>query len=207
MIQIIDNFYTNPSSVLELAIDTFNTGGCSSNSVRSLPLNEIDPTFYNEFCDIICSMYNINRKGVDIYTFISEQTYDGISQGMPHIDGRSPSGVSNYETYNIIAAGQIFLSEKYDPDSGITIYKNNYQGSDREKFEFAINSCYKEKNSLSRESYVEHLMNYLNNFEVDINIKNRYNRFVSWNGGTVHCSQMTKLQHSKIVQSFYISVV
>lgn len=206
MIKIIDNFYNDPSFVIKLAENNYDLGGCSGSSMRSLPLQQIDQLFYNDFCDIVCSMYNIPRQKVCVDTFLSKQNYDGI-HGMPHIDGRSSSGVSNYETYNLLVAGQIFLSEQYDTDSGITFYQNNYKGTDKERFDFAINACYKEKNSMIIEDYKSHLKNYLNSFQDDVVVKNKFNRFVSWSGGSIHCSNMTEKQQTKLIQSFYISVV
>lgn len=212
---VIDNFYTNPSFVCD--ISDFGVGGCGGAfSQRSKPLNEINQQFHLDFSNHICSVLNIDVSEVYVYSFLSKQTYNPNSDrhGMIHVDGRnSTTGeVSQFDSYRLLVGGAIFLSESYDRESGINFYDDVSENTDKEKFDFAINSLYKVKsdyinNKITLDEYNRICSEYNDRFRLSSSVANVYNRMVAWKCGNPHQSVMTKTQGVKLSHNFYISMV
>ena len=74
-----------------------------------------------------------------------------------------------------------------------------------------FSDLYDEKNKLARgeislKEYETILNEYEHSFSVISEVKNVYNRLVSWKAGSIHSSISTKKQGVGLVQNFYISI-
>ena len=203
---VIDNFYNNPEYVATLA--EFQQGGCGGiYSKRSKPLDLINKSFHDEFSSAICNILQLDRSRVDVYSFLSKQTFNEESSGgYIHIDGRNSSTgqVPNFNSYSNLYGGTIFLSAEYDRSSGINFYDDITNETPEQKFNCAINSLYNVRdNSNLNELKAE----YDSRFELSTSVGNVYNRLVVWKCGQPHTSTITKKQGVKLTHNFYISMV
>lgn len=206
MIHILDNFYNNPEFVSSLG--EFQQGGCGGVfSERSKPLDQINKQFHNDFSESICSVLNLNSKKVDIYSFLSRQTYNGKNTtGFIHIDGRdSTTGqIPMFNQYRNLYGGTIFLSEEYDRSSGINFYDDITEESPEDKFYCGLNSLYNVKNHDQFDTLKE---KYNSRFEITTCVSNVYNRLVVWKCGKLHASVITEKQKTILTHNFYISIL
>ena len=221
-IKVIENFYSDPKRIIDLAfsvgvqksclIDALGQGKCAQ---RSIPLFELDLSLYNDFCDYICFIHSLDPNTVNVWSYFSYHEYniedDAYNIGVSHIDGR---GSFNYtlETYNLLVAGQIFLSEKCDYESGFKFYsiKEDINCTPKEIFNMTLVDCYTPKEEyFSGKITLEEMKNKINEYDSKLNVtadvKNVFNRMVSWKAGTIHSSKITEKQGSKLTQNFFIS--
>jgi hypothetical protein len=220
-IKVIENFYSNPKQIIELAFSKASLKTCITDFVgqgkcaqRSIPLFELDSSLYNDFCDYICFIHSLDPNTVNIWSYFSYHEYnidEAHNIGVTHIDGR---GSFNYtpETYNLMVAGQIFLSEKYDYESGFKFYsvKEDTNWTPEETFNMTLVDCYRPKEEyFSGKITLEEMKNKINEYDSKLNVtadvKNVFNRMVSWKAGTIHSSKITEKQGSKLTQNFFIS--
>lgn len=214
---IVDNFYENPNKIIELVNGEYPLIGCGDGK-RSLSLHAMNKELYEEFCNKIYSIHNLSSNGVWLTTYITEHTsndLDVLNKRWVHIDGRNPDVCrANIETYNLILCGQIFLSEDPDPEAGVKIckLKKSINWTDQELIDNCVNDYLIPKDKylsglISLEDYTNLHTEYHNNFDISCDIKNEFNRMVSWKGGTLHGEPMTKKMRKRLTQYFFIQRV
>lgn len=210
-ISTFDNFYTNPQEVIKL-IGEFSSVGCGTGK-RSRPLMDIDQNFYYSFCHSIFRLYGLNPNSVFVHTYFMEHEPHQINilnNRWVHIDGKNPElCMMTMEEYKLILCGQIFLSKHDDPDSGVKFYdlKSSVNWSEKELIDNCIinytlpRSKY-ESGLITLEEYEKMYCDYHNNFELTAEIKNKYNRMVSWKAGSLHGDPITT--KSRLSQYFFV---
>ncbi len=201
MIKIIDNFYQDIDSILDMAENSCHITGCGP-GMRSDNINLLNKNLFNSFRDNIYNMFGLDRNKVYMNTHFTKNIFSGKENGLIHIDGRNPNYCeTKSHEYKLILAGQIFITPSRDLNSGINFYdfSQSCQWDDEYKFHMSLNGCYEiEKSDLD---------DYHKNFVETVSVKNKQNRFVCWNGGTLHRFRITEQQQTRIVQNFYISLV
>jgi len=205
MIHILDNFYKDPK-IIESLITEFNVTGCGS-GVKTLDLGFIDKTIYNSLKVELCNLHQQNSTEIKFYSYFSEHIYNDVDDifnySAIHIDGK---GGCNISDYNLVFCGQILLTDNPDPDSGVLIYKfknNEPQMLDNALNHYTIPGEQYREGSISLEQFKQLKSEYNSNFELTCEIKNVYNRMVSWAGGTPHSQRITKHVPRKINQYFF----
>lgn len=215
-LKILDNFYNDPHQIVKLLNGEYPIFGCGTGN-RSISLQEIAPQVYKGFCDSIYQIHGINPNEVWMTTFFMEHTYNPIdifNYGWMHIDGKNPDACRMLvEEYKLIVCGQIFMTPDPDPETGVQIgaLKPDRNWTRQELIDKTINDY-----TLPREQYdagkitLEEYQNihkeYHDNFNVTCEVKNVYNRMVSWRGGSLHGAKMTKQMHKRLNQYFFVSL-
>lgn len=215
-VKVLDNFYNNPQEIIKLLNGEYPIFGCGTGN-RSISLEEIDPNMFRGFCEAIYQIHGINPNDVWMTTFFMEHTYNPIdifNYGWMHIDGKNPDACRMLvEEYKLVVCGQIFMTPDPDPETGVQIgaLKKNKNWTRQELIDKTINDY-----TLPREQYEAGKINlqeyeilhkeYHENFDVTCEVKNVYNRMVSWRGGSLHGAKMTKQMHKRLNQYFFISL-
>ena len=215
-VKVLDNFYSSPEHIINLLNGDYPITGCGTGN-RSVGLQEISPEVYNDFCNAIYSIHGIDSTKVHMYTFFMEHNYNAIdifNHGWIHIDGKNPDACRmTVDEYKLVVCGQIFLTENPDPETGVKIasLKPTINWTRQELIDKTINDY-----TLPREEYeagkitlneYEKLHNeYHNNFNVTCEIKNVYNRMVSWKAGSLHGAKMTNKMPKRLNQYFFVEL-
>jgi hypothetical protein len=211
---ILDNFYSDPKAVTNMLNGDYPIFGCGTGN-RSIPLEQLNPELYFAFCDAIYRIHNLDPRGLHMWTFFMEHTYNPIdifNYGWVHIDGKNPDACRmTTDEYKLILCGQIFLTENPDPETGVKIckLKEDRNWSKQELYDRTINDY-----TIPREDYeagkinlqqYEHLhKEYHDNFEELYFMENTYNRMISWEAGSLHGAKMTEKMPKRLNQYFFI---
>ena len=215
-VKVLDNFYSSPEHIINLLNGDYPITGCGTGT-RSIGLAEISQPIYNDFCNAIYSIHGIDSTKVHMYTFFMEHNYNAIdifNHGWIHIDGKNPDACRmTIDEYKLVVCGQIFLTENPDPETGVKIasLKPTINWTRQELIDKTINDY-----TIPREEYeagkitlneYEKLHNeYHNNFNVTCEIKNVYNRMVSWKAGSLHGAKMTNKMPKRLNQYFFVEL-
>lgn len=214
-IKVLNNFYNDPKAIVDMVTD-FPIFGCGTGN-RSVGLRDISPQIYQGFCDAIYTIHGINPEDVWMTTFFMEHTYNTIdifNQGWMHIDGKNPDACRMMvEEYKLIVCGQIFLTPNPDPETGVKIgtLKADRNWSRQELIDRTINDYtlpkeQYEAGKINVDEYANIHREYHDNFDTTCEIKNVYNRMVSWRGGSLHGSKMTSKMPKRLNQYFFVSL-
>jgi len=215
-LKVLDNFYNNPEDITKILNGEFPIFGCGVGN-RSVSLQEISPQIYNGFCDTIYQIHGINPNDVWMTTFFMEHTYNPIdifNYGWMHIDGKNPDACRMLvEEYKLIVCGQIFMTPDPDPETGVQIgtLKKDRNWSRQELIDRTINDYTLPKENyqagkITLQEYENIHKEYHDNFELTCEVKNVYNRMVSWRGGSLHGAKMTEKMPKRLNQYFFVSL-
>jgi hypothetical protein len=183
-ITCIDNFYNNPDEIVEFAesLKFEKTPGIYP-GIRTDLLSEINPDFFNAFCNKLFSLFfdynqgevnwEVNTVFQKIYPF-SEDENSILNSGWIHLD-------SPYE----VAAGVIYLNKESNVNAGTSIYKikypelilnkvdgHLYYGDNTARVDFYANL------PVDIEEYKEKKIQHEELFEKTLEFGNVYNRLV-----------------------------
>jgi hypothetical protein len=215
-LKVLDNFYKDPQAIITMLNGEYPIFGCGTGN-RSISLEDINPQVYHGFCDAIYQIHGINPNEVWMTTFFMEHSYNAIdifNYGWMHIDGKNPDACRMLvDEYKLIVCGQIFMTPNPDPDTGVQIgsLKKDRNWTRQELIDKTINDY-----TLPREQYEAGIITlqeyetlhreYHDNFDVTCDVKNVYNRMVSWRGGSLHGAKMTEKMPSRLNQYFFVSL-
>jgi len=214
-INILENFYKEPESIISMLDNDYPISGCGTGN-RSIPLQQMNPKLYERFCDKIFHIHNLKRDGLHLTSFFMEHKTnledDVFSKRWVHIDGKNPDVcLMTMDEYKLVLCGQILLTPNPDPEAGIKMYdlKPEVKWTERELIDNCINNYTLPKSKydagmISLEEYKKIHEEYHNNFELTCEVKNVYNRMVSWKAGTLHGEPMTKKMEKRLTQYFFI---
>jgi len=204
---LLDNFYDDPESIIQIVRGEFPVSGCSSGK-KSLDLSQLDSNAYVKFKERICSLHNLNVNTVNVHTYFAEQLYNDVddifNNKAIHVDGKGSCSANNY---NLLFCGQIMLTKDPDPEATIKTYRFNTLDSEMlEKSinEYTIPGELYRSNKITLDEFKILKNKYNSNFELVEEISNVYNRMVSWVGGTPHNHRVTIKVPVKLDQYFFI---
>lgn len=212
-IKVLDNFYNNPESIIEM-IDSFPISGCGSGE-RSIGLEMLDKNLYVSIKESLCAIHTVNPNAVKLHTFFMEHHYNNVDDmfnvSTTHIDGKNPDVCrATVEDYRLAFCGQILLTPNPDPESGVTIhkFKEHIDWSPQEIVkrcidEYTIPGELYRAGKIDLEEFKRMRKAHDDNFDLTCEIKNVYNRMVSWKGGTLHGQRITKSVPKKLNQYFF----
>jgi len=216
-LKILENFYSNPQQVCSLLTEEYPVIGCGGGA-RSMDLKNIDVNLYNEFCQSIFNIHGVSGNNLHVTTFFMRHHYNEESvfnHGLVHIDGKNQETcMLPTDEYKLAFCGQIFLSETPDPEAGINIcsVKSSLGWTRNQLIDNCINyytdplDQYKSGN-LSLQDYKKYHKEYHSNFDLTVDVKNVYNRMVSWKGGTLHGYRITEKMQTTLNQYFFVSII
>jgi hypothetical protein len=216
-VTVLDNFYSNPDKIISMLTGDYPIHGCGTGN-RSIPLQEMNHRLYEDFCNGIFHIHNLNPSGLFVTTFFMEHEaseVDVFNKKWIHIDGKNPDVcMSTMDEYNLILCGQIFLTSEPDPEAGVKIceLKPEIQWTEKELIDNTINFYTQPRElydvgKITLDEYIVKHTDYHNNFNLTCDIKNKYNRMVSWKGKTLHGDPITKKMPKRLTQYFFIRKV
>lgn len=215
-IKVQDNFYTDPDSIVNASNGEFPIFGCGTGN-RSVGLQEVDQNLFHIFCQRLFRLHSIaDNRNLQVFTFFMEHYYNPeeiFNRGWVHIDGKNPDACRmTTEEYKLLVCGQVFLTPDPDPNSGVEIHKlkNGINWDQQELFDRCINdyTIPREEYQAGRIDLAEYTRlhgEYHSNFELTAEVKNCYNRMVSWKAGTLHTQHMTAAMPTRLNQYFFVS--
>lgn len=214
MIKIVDNFYSDPDSILSLLTDQYNIKGCGSGK-RTTSLQELDQNLFFKVKKVIFDIHGIEDKDMLFFTFFNEHVYNPVevfNHNWVHMDGKNPQIPRMVEkNYRLILAGKIFLNPEPDLDCDIELcrVKPELNFTRQELMDKTLNNYtthgkeYRE-GRLTLDEFQKIHDDYHANFDTTVVVKNVYNRMVSWPAGLLNGARNNKNMPSRITQSFYI---
>jgi hypothetical protein len=216
-VNIVESFYNNPLELVNKLTGEYPIIGCGTGR-RSVGLQEIDTTLYQQFCQKIFQIHNLNPRGLHVTTFFMEHEYDPIeifNQRWVHIDGKNPDVcLMTMDEYKLVLCGQIFLTPNPDPEAGVRIcdLKPEINWTEKELLDKTVNFYTQPKDDylagkINLVEYTKRHTEYHNNFNLTCDVKNVYNRMVSWKAKTLHGDPMTKKMGKRLNQYFFIQRV
>ena len=221
-LRIFDNFYANPDDIVDLFKDQCtNSHICPGN--RSVELSNIDNNLYNEIKNVLCAIHNLNPSNVKLWTYFNLHEYDPnlphhLKRSLPHIDGdihnHKKLTIDNYFN-EMFYAGSIFMQKNADLEAGLQFYKEKpHKFTSREHYyklvleDYLLPKIKFHAGEMTAEEVNTYSENFLDHFDLVVDVKNVYNRLVTWKCGTIRSSQLiTDKQKTKLIQNFYLTNV
>lgn len=214
MIRVLDNFYSNPDAIVKKLTGDYPITGCGTGN-RSIPLQQLDASLYKEFCDSIFNIHNLNPSGLYVTTFFMEHeasAIDVFNKKWIHIDGKNPDVcMMSMEEYKLVVCGQIFLTPNPDPECGVKLceLKPTVNWTEKELIDNTINFYTRPREEynagkIDLDEYIKRHTEYHDNFDLTCDVKNVYNRMVSWKAGTLHGDPITKQMPKRLNQYFFV---
>jgi hypothetical protein len=216
-LKILDNFYNDPQAIVNLLNGDYPIVGCGTGS-RSIELQKLSPQIFKGFSESIYQIHGIDPNKVYMNTFFMEHSYNPVdifNHGWMHIDGKNPDACRMViDEYKLVVCGQIFLSKDPDPDTGVKIgsLKSDRNWSRQELIDKTINDYTipredYEAGKISLDEYETIHKQYHDNFDITAEVKNVYNRMVSWRAGSLHGAKMTSKMPKRLNQYFFVSLI
>jgi hypothetical protein len=216
-INVLDNFYSDPDAVTQLVDGNYPIVGCGTGN-RSIPLQQINPQLYQDFCRAIFQLHNLDGRGLKVSTFFMEHYANPIeifNKKWIHIDGKNPDiCMMSMEEYKLVLCGQIFLTPEPDPEAGVKIcnLKVGNTWTEKQLIENCIDNYTLPRNKydagmITLEEYEQIHAEYHSNFDLTCEVKNMYNRMVSWKAGTLHGDPITSKMSKRLTQYFFVEKV
>ncbi len=212
-IKVLDNFYIDPNRIISL-VDNFPITGCGSGA-RTIDLCVLDSDIFQSVKESLCNIHNVDHTKIKLFTFFMEHFYNDMDElfniASTHMDGKDPDICrSSVEEYNLAFCGQILLTSNPDPETGVAIYKFkphiNWNAQEIVKHcidDYTIPGEEYRAGRINLETFKEMRNAHEENFELTCDIKNVFNRMVSWKGGTLHGQKITKNVPRKLNQYFF----
>lgn len=212
-IKVLDNFYTDPEYITKLCDGNFPISGCGTGN-RSIDLSKINQEVYAGVKNALCSIHGVDPLRVKMNTFFMVHEYNSVDDifnvSSTHMDGKNPDVCrSTVDEYRLAFCGQILLTKDPDPESGVTIHRMKPNEWDAQEIvkrcidEYTIPGEMYRAGKITLDEMKELRRQHEENFELTCEVKNVYNRMVSWKGGTLHGQRITKTVPKKLNQYFF----
>ena len=197
-ISCFDDFYKDPDKVREWALDLEYTKHKGTYpGVRSQCLSGIDRDFYEVSCRKFLGMFDDFDKPLDQVNFKIRTYFQKIWRFSP-----DPNSIRNkgwiHTDGNVLLAGVVYLNPNSDPDAGTSIYTKKkdaiipewmiYEEGVPNKSEFIQDILQSDTSSPldSIKDYDKGLKENNDMYELTLEIKNKYNRMIAYDGDQWH---------------------
>jgi hypothetical protein len=195
-LKVLDNFYDDPEVILKL-VDSFPITGCGTGS-RSIDLRMLDPNLSLLVQNGLCNIHAVDPRSVKMNIFFMEHFYneadDIFNRSTIHMDGKNPDVCrATVAEYRLAFCGQILLTKDPNPDGVVSLhkFKPHINWNDQEIVkhcidEYTIPGELYRAGKISLDEFKTMRMQHDSNFDLTCEVKNVYNRMVSWKGGSLH---------------------
>tara|TARA_B100000427_G_scaffold26981_1_gene20001 strand:- start:235 stop:960 length:726 start_codon:yes stop_codon:yes gene_type:complete len=197
-ISCFDDFYTDPDRVREwaLGLEYVKHKGTYP-GLRTQCLSTIDPNFYNISCRKFLSMFDDFDKPPEEIEYTIKTYFQKIWRFSPDPDSIRNKGWIHRDT-NVLLAGVVYLNPNSDPDAGTSIYTKKkdaiipewmiYEEGVPNKSQF-VQDILQSNFSCPIDSikdYDKGLKENNDMYELTLEIKNKYNRMIAYDGDQWH---------------------
>tara|TARA_B100000902_G_scaffold332030_1_gene329787 strand:+ start:717 stop:1334 length:618 start_codon:yes stop_codon:yes gene_type:complete len=178
-----DNFYKDPDKIRDYALGLWYgkpfTGFYPG--LRSDPLHEINPEYFNIMCDKFMSLLTQAHWKGTILTQFQRIPNDSVTSGLVHNDGG-----------DAVCAGVVYLNPDPTPGSGTSFFKAPTNVVDFEGDDYPT----------SEESMVQ----YNSQFKKTIEVDNVYNRVILYDAQEWHAHTNSYMEREdRLTQVFFIN--
>lgn len=218
-LQVIDNYYQDPNDIInKFEQHCINEHWCPG--LRSILLQDIDIDFYNKFRSDIFKLHNLeDSPKYTLWTYLNRHQYDAskpecLNYAWPHVDGNAREDKTlNYITYEskMIIGGFIYLTKHPDPETGISFFKEKQEMTKKDLYDIVLHNYLTakeeyESGKITVDELNQKYTEYYDKFYVDMVVKNRFNRLVTWKCGNIRGTKIiSEQQPVKLIHSFYIT--
>ena len=201
---VVDNFYDNVDAVRELALSlSFDVSENSYPGKRTKGLHEVAPKFFEYSCNKLFSLY------YDYYTPVKWNVATSFQLIDPY--DTDPLNVKNlgwiHKDINAVFAGVIYLTPDANPDSGTRIYKIKDGISEEEANNTQHHSHKLYGDNKIDDDYLKAIKTHKSHFEETINVKNYYNRLITFDSNSYHGVETVYSESSRLTQVFFVTEV
>jgi hypothetical protein len=212
-IKVHDNFYSAPDAILKL-VNEFPITGCGTGA-RSIDLQQLNPSLGDNVKNDLCQIHGVNPNSVKMNIFFMEHEYNFkdeiFNTTTIHMDGKNPDICrARVDEYKLAFCGQILLTKDPDPDAVVTIhkFKSHINWDEQEIVKRCIDEYtnpgeFFRAGKIDLEEFKRMRKEHADNFDLTCEVKNLYNRMVSWKGGTLHAQRITKSAPKVLNQYFF----
>lgn len=201
-ITIIDNFYKDPDSVRELALQQTEWKPDPDGrwpGVRTQNIDFIDFNLYKHFCNLIVSVfYNCGEN----YNISMSTCFQKISPR--HKDKHHPKNKGNLHMDGCLFGGLIYLNKNPELDTGTSMYTpdKGYYFIDHSMIKFKEND-YLGIIQPTDQQYHEVDKKTKEGFSETVKIENVYNRCILFSGNQHHAAQTFGSIEDRLTQVFF----
>ena len=176
----IDNFYTDPDEIRRFALNqTFvNSNGAWPGS-RTADISELDPKFFEEFCNKIFSIF---VSPADITKYVIASSFQLINKFDTNPASPKNKGWIHYDEDSIFS-GIIYLTPGADLNSGTSIFKL-INASTLDSYSGCKGELYSGK-SIPK-NYDSLILEHNSSFVETIKFNNLYNRLICFDSTQAH---------------------
>jgi hypothetical protein len=200
----IDDFYSDPDKIRDwaLTLEFKRPSGISHYpGERTDHIHLIDENFFKLFCEKLFSIFYDYETPVNwicttkfqkIYPFHKDYN-NSLNSGWVHIDDEC------------VFAGVIYLNKNSTPNSGTSIFYPKDTVIEELDFSYR-NNFYSNNNTISKDEYAEKIEEHNKKFELSIEVKNKYNRLICYDGNTWHKESNFSMEYDdfRLTQVFFI---
>ena len=204
-VAVLDNFYENPDLVRQfaLSLDYSPSDDGRWPGKRSLPLHEVNQSFFTTFCNKIFRLF-YNSDFRDIHYQVTTQ-FQSISNYSENAASELNSGWIHSD--NAIFSGVVYLNPNPQKNTGTNIYtkidENNTPLKQSEKFKLYLG-----EEPVDESEYASQLLDNNSIFEETISIKNVYNRMILFESEVFHGVQsLYSSSEPRLTQTFFVHTV
>lgn len=203
-VTVLDNFYENPDLVRQFALsldyDTDPEGRWPGK--RSLPLHEVNQSFFGTFCNKIFNLfYDLDNKTINYKVATNFQSISNYSENP---DSELNTGWIHQDV-ECICSGVIYLNPNPQENTGTNIY-SMIDGKDPNLNQSEKHKLYMGKEPVNESEYTDQILENNNKFEETISVRNVYNRMILFEGGVIHGvpSYYSSSSEPRLTQVFFV---
>ena len=203
-VTILDNFYENPDLVRQfaLSLDSFTDSAGRWPGKRTLPLHEVNQSFFNTFCNKLFNLfYDLDYHNLNYRVSTTFQTISNYSENP--ISNLNTGWIHSDDEY--IFSGVIYLNPNPSEHAGTNIY-NKIDGENNGLTQSEKFKLYLGKEPVNESEYTDQVLENNNKFEETVSIKNVYNRMILFEGGVYHGvpSYYSSSSELRLTQVFFV---
>jgi len=210
-ITCVDNFYSDPDIIREYALSLDYTRDNKANypGTRTERLHITNPLLFDIFCKKLFSLfYNFEKeeiKWIVDSNFQKIYPYDCCDSNKQNVN----SGWVHKDVNNILA-GVIYLNPIPNLNSGTSIYESN-ENHNKKLLDLSISNNYynNNKKNLTEDEYVKEKIEHDSKFYKTLEIKNVYNRMISYDASYWHGQSgfLIDSEDFRLTQVFFVKSI
>ena len=201
---VVDDFYENVDAVREFALSCpFNVTNPVYPGKRTESLHTISPKFFDYCSSKLLSLYYDFNTPVNWTITTSFQLIEPYSNEKMNIKNMGWI----HKDLESVFAGILYLTPDADPDTGTRIYKlkNGITDEDADTPQAEKHKLYGE--GKMSDAYTKEFTTHRSHFEETINIKNYYNRLLTFGAHCYHGVETVYNKTPRLTQVFFVKEI
>jgi hypothetical protein len=202
----VDDFYSNPDKIRDWALSLEYHSPSNGNfpGERSHHLSILDKEFYDQFCK---KLFSIFYDYITPVNWVCDTAFQKIRPYHKDLNNLLNTGWAHLDN-NCVFAGVIYLNKFSHPNSGTSILTPNHKFSSEYEPDWSYRNNLYNNGKFSEEEYCKKNQQHNEKFDISVDIKNKYNRLICYNGSTWHKeSNFCTNEEYRLTQVFFIKTL